>query len=329
MRIAIVKISALGDIVNSMFVLQFIKKYYPTSKIDWIVEKRFKGILENNPHIHQIQTINLNKAKKNKSLKLLYQELASIKKFGEYDLVIDFQGLIKTAIVAKLIRSKKVIGFDFSSIREKLAVYFYNQTVNIGYDQNTILRNAKLASEALSIKISKEDILRKNLFLFTESNVNLPDKPYIVFVIGSTWKTRNYPKEKYVEVANQLKKDCIVVWGNVLERQKAEWMRDESSYIKVMPELSLDDLKYVVSNSSLLIGNDTGPSHMSWALNIPSILLFGPTPIERMFQTVSNKAIKSNSKINHMKLDKKDFSIKEISADEIVKIAKDLLEESA
>ena len=70
MRIAIVKLSALGDIVNSMFVLQFIKKYHPTSKIDWIVEKRFKGILENNPHIDQIQTINLNEAKKNKSLTL-------------------------------------------------------------------------------------------------------------------------------------------------------------------------------------------------------------------------------------------------------------------
>ena len=210
-----------------------------------------------------------------------------------------------------------------------MASYFYDQTVNIGYDQNTILRNAKLASEALSIKISKEDILRKNLFLFTESNLDLPNKPYIVFVIGSTWKARNYPKEKYVEVANLLKKDCLVVWGSIREKQKAEWMKNQSSYVKVMPELSLDDLKRVISNASLLIGSDTGPSHMSWALNIPSILLFGPTPVERMFQTVSNKALKSNSKINHMKLDKKDFSIKEISADKIVKIAKDLLKESA
>ena len=329
MKIAIVKLSALGDIVNSMIVLQFIKKYYPTSKIDWIVEKRFKGILENNPHIDQIQTINLNKAKKNKSVKLLYQELANIKKFGEYDLVIDFQGLIKTAIISKLIRSKKIIGFDFNSIREKLASYFYDQTVNIGYDQNTIMRNAKLTSEALSLKISKDDILSKDLYLFALSNLQLPEKPYIIFVIGSTWESRNYPKEKYVEVANLLKKDCLVVWGSIREKQKAEWMKNQSSYIQVMSELSLDDLKYVVSNSSLLIGNDTGPSHMSWALNIPSILLFGPTPIERMFQTVSNKALKSNSKINHMKLDKKDFSIKEISADEIVKIAKDLLKESA
>ena len=329
MRIAIVKLSALGDIVNSMFVLQFIKKYHPTSKIDWIVEKRFKGILENNPHIDQIQTINLNIAKKNKSLKVLYEELSSVKKFGEYDLVIDFQGLIKTAIISKLIRSKKIIGFDFNSIREKLASFFYDQTVNIGYDQNTIMRNAKLTSEALSLKISKDDILSKDLYLFTLSNLQLPEKPYIIFVIGSTWESRNYPKEKYVEVANQLKKDCIVVWGNELERQKAEWMRDESSCIKVMPKLSLDDLKRVISNASLLIGSDTGPSHMSWALNIPSIILFGPTPVERMFQTLSNKALKSNSKINHMKLNKKDFSIKEISADEIVKIVKELLQESA
>lgn len=64
---------------------------------------------------------------------------------------------------------------------------------------------------------------------------------------------------------------------------------------------------------------------MSWALNIPSIMLFGPTPIERMFQTNTNKAIKSSSKINHFKLNKNDFSINEISVNEIVKTAKQLL----
>ena len=59
MKIAIVKLSALGDIVHAMIVLQFIKKYYPESEIDWVVEKRFKGILENNPSINQIHTVNL------------------------------------------------------------------------------------------------------------------------------------------------------------------------------------------------------------------------------------------------------------------------------
>ena len=102
-------------------------------------------------------------------------------------------------------------------------------------------------------------------------------------------------------------------------------MRDESSYIKVMPELSLDDLKYVISNSSLLIGNDTGPSHMSWALNIPSIVIFGPTPPERLFQTDINLAIKSHSKINHWKLNKNDFSIKDIRVNAIIEMAQKLI----
>ena len=68
MKIAIVKLSSLGDIVHTMFVLQFIKKKYPFSNIDWIVEKRFKGVLEFNPHISNIKCVNLHKAKKNKSL---------------------------------------------------------------------------------------------------------------------------------------------------------------------------------------------------------------------------------------------------------------------
>jgi len=92
-----------------------------------------------------------------------------------------------------------------------------------------------------------------------------------------------------------------------------------------MPELNLDDLKHVISHASLLIGNDTGPSHISWALNIPSIILFGPTPIERAFQTPINTVLSSNSKINHYKLDKNDFSIKEIKVSDVVKMAKELL----
>jgi heptosyltransferase-1 len=105
-------------------------------------------------------------------------------------------------------------------------------------------------------------------------------------------------------------------------------MGSESNYIQVMPKLNLDDLKHVIVHASLLIGNDTGPSHMAWALNRPSITLYGPTPIERSFQTPINKVLQSSSKINHFKLDKNDFSIKEIKASNIIKIANDLLREN-
>jgi heptosyltransferase-1 len=74
-----------------------------------------------------------------------------------------------------------------------------------------------------------------------------------------------------------------------------------------------------------LIGNDTGPTHMAWALNIPSITLFGPTPINRVYQTPINRVLKSNSKVDHFNLDKSDYSIKEIAVSDIVKISKELL----
>ena len=138
MKIAIVKLSALGDIVHTMIILQFVKKHYPNSEIDWIVEKRFQGVLENNPHINQIHTVNLNAAKKQKSLKFLFKELIQVRKYGKYDLIIDAQGLVKSAIVTKLMKGIKTVGFDKRSIRERLASYFYNQKVVIGYDKNTI-----------------------------------------------------------------------------------------------------------------------------------------------------------------------------------------------
>ena len=219
----------------------------------------------------------------------------------------------------------KKIGFDRNSIREQLASFCYNQKVAIGYEQNTVVRYVKLISEALSIKITNDDIINKEFYLFSKSKFLIPQTPYIVFVIGSTWQSRNYPQEKFMQIAQAIKKSCIVIWGNEKEKEKAEWMSSESNYIQVMPKLSLDDLKHVIGHASLLIGNDTGPSHMSWALNIPSIILFGPTPIDRSFQTPINTVLSSNSKINRYKLDPNDFSITEIKVSDIVKIAKELL----
>jgi heptosyltransferase-1 len=255
----------------------------------------------------------------------LFTEVSKARKFGNYDIVIDLQGLVKSAIIAKFISSRKIVGFDKNSIRERLVSYFYHQKVAIGYDKNTIERYAELIAEALGIKITKDDIVNKESYLFSKSNFFIPQTPYIVFVIGSTWESRNYPKENFLQVVQAIKKSCIVIWGSEQEKEKAEWMSSESDYIQVMPKLSLDDLKCVIGHASLLIGNDTGPSHMSWALNIPSIILFGATPIERTFQTPINTVLSSSSKINHYKLDKNDFSIKEIKVSDIVKIAEELL----
>ena len=143
-------------------------------------------------------------------------------------------------------------------------------------------------------------------------------------MIGSTWESRNYPKERFVEVAEALKIKTFIVWGSEDEHKKSIWMSEKSQYLEILPRGNLNDLKYIISKCSLLIGNDTGPTHMAWGLNIPSITIFGPTPTNRVYVTLINKIVKSISKIDHYKLNKNDFSICDIDSSKIIKIAKDI-----
>ena len=150
MRIAIVKLSALGDIVHAMVALQFIREKNPAIEIDWLVEERFAGILQHNPDISQVLTVNLKALKTNKLA--IFKELKKIRSYAKnnYDLVIDAQGLIKSAITARLL-GKKVAGFDKNSIREQAASWFYDEKVACAYDCNTIDRNALVLSKTLGL----------------------------------------------------------------------------------------------------------------------------------------------------------------------------------
>ncbi len=325
MKIALIKLSALGDIVHAMVVLQFIKRQYPHYIIDWIVEERFKAILENNPDINEIKTINLTQVKEKKSLLALIKELRKVRKFSAYDLVIDAQGLIKSAIIGKILDAKVFCGFDKKSIREKLASYFYQHKVTIAYDKNIINRNIAVICNPLNIKVTNNDILDKNPFLFYVDYFLIPKQEYVIFIVNSTWKSKNYPQEKFVEIAKILQMKCLVAWNTEKERDKANRMSSQSKYIDVLPKLNLNDLKSVISHAKLLIGNDTGPTHMAWALNIPSITIFGPTPTSRVYQTPINKIVKSNPIVNPYKLNKNDYSIGKIPSRRIIKIAQKLL----
>jgi heptosyltransferase-1 len=330
MKIAIVKLSALGDIVHAMVALQFIKAHSPEIRIDWIVEQRFAEVLKHNPDIDNILTVNLKALKTDKSG--LFAELKKIRSYANnnYDLVIDAQGLIKSAITAKLV-GKRIAGFDADSIREKAASWFYDVKVASAYDANTIDRNALVLSSPLGIDITREQILNKKPFLFFNNedpqiyDYLSKNRSNIVLVIGSTWDSRNYPAAKFVKIAEALQQNCLVIWGSEQEKATAEWMATQSGLIKVMPKLDLNSLKALIAKADLLIGNDTGPTHMAWGLNRPSITIFGPTPVSRVYQTDINKVVKSASIVNPYKLDKQDYSIKDIDEGEIIGLAKFLL----
>ena len=324
-RIAIVRLSALGDIVNSAFVLQFIKEAFPKSEITWVCEAAFTPLFHKHPHIDTIHGVHLKELKKSRSLSLLKEEIGALRTLGDFDIVIDMQGLLKSAIVARLL-SSNTHGFDKDSIRESIASFFYKTTTHIPYSENVVLRNAKVVADALNITITKTMIERKKpVFPVLYPNPFQSGRRNVLFVIGASWSSKRYPKERLIEVIESLDIDAHILWGSEEERADAEFIAKRVKNAALTPKMRLDELLSFVSHCDLVIGNDTGPTHMAWAQNVPSITIFGPTNERMIFETPKNVAIHSDSNVDIMKIDKNDFSIQNIEPQRIVKKAKELL----
>ena len=330
MKIAIVKLSALGDIVHAMVVLQFIKESIPNCSIDWIVEERFREVLEHNPDIETLHSVNLKALKKDK-LKF-FSELKKLKKYAKnnYDLVIDMQGLLKSAIVSKILGPNA--GFDKNSIREKIAIVFYEKSFFVPYAQNVISRNADLTAFALNINMTQDQIQDKDPFLFYSEedekkteDVLKHDQKNIIHILGSSWKSKIYPKEKFVEIIQKLEGNHLLLWGSREEEVYADDI-EALTNAKKLPPLNLNELKALIFKADLVIGGDSGPTHFAWALNRPSITIFGPTPSERnVLCTDTNRVIDCGKEIDPLKLDKKDYCIHTIGPERIIDMAKALL----
>ena len=330
MKIAIVKLSALGDIVHAMAALQFMKQTLPESRIDWIVEEGFAGVLENNPHINAILCVNLKALKTDKFT--FFSELKKLRKYAQnnYDMVIDTQGLIKSAIVSRILGPN--MGFDRKSIRESVAASLYKRSFFVPYKENVIHRNLDLIASALKTTFEKDLLDKKEPFLFfldtdKEKTASFlrDDQKTVIYILGSSWESKIYPKEKFVEIIAALNGNHLLVWGNDEEYASAQYVSENSS-ARIVPRLNLNELKALISSADLVIGADSGPTHFAWAMNRPSITIFGPTPSERnTLTTKMNKVIDCGKEIDPLKLDKKDLCIQKIDAQKIITMAKELL----
>ncbi|MFZ5374142.1 MAG: lipopolysaccharide heptosyltransferase I [Campylobacterota bacterium] len=326
-KIAIVRLSALGDIVNTAVVLQIIKARYPDALIDWFVEEAFAPLLEGHPLLHETVPVPIKRIKKSRDFGLLMRTLRGLKGRAPYDRIIDAQGLMKSALVASLIKGP-VHGFDRRSARESAAAWFYDTASAIPYDENVVRRNVRVVTEALDIPYA-ETLIRDKAPLFPsepEGILSPSDRPAVACVIGASWPSKCYPKELFSQVCSGLEgTTCHLIWGSEAERKDAEWIALHAPNAFVAPKMSLRELVGFIGKCDLTIGNDTGPTHMAWAMNRASITLFGPTNERMIYPTSLNVAIQSSSTVDILKIDRNDFSIREIDPDLIVQKAKELL----
>ncbi|UOR30427.1 lipopolysaccharide heptosyltransferase I [Helicobacter pylori] len=334
MKIAIVRLSALGDIIVSAVFLALIKERFANAQIEWFVDERFGAILEHSPYIDKLHPIALKSTLTTFNPLKIFKLFKSLRAY-EYDIVIDMQGLIKSALITQMLKAPKKVGFDYASAREGLSAFFYSQKVSIAYNEPVLKRNFTLLSHALNLpkkEISEGLSSRSKVFSYQDSpkidalNLN-KNKPKILFVLETSKINKTYPIERFKELALALENFQIcLLWHASEDRATALYgaLKNQRDVL-LLPKLTLNEIKALLFKMDLIIGGDTGITHLAWALQKPSITLYGNTPMERFkLETPINVSLTGNSNANYHK---KDFSIQNIEPKKIKECVLNILKE--
>ncbi|GAA8918833.1 lipopolysaccharide heptosyltransferase I [Helicobacter pylori] len=334
MKIAIVRLSALGDIIVSAVFLAAIKERFTNAQIEWFVDERFGAILEHSPYIDKLHPIALKSTLTTFNPLKIFKLFKSLRAY-EYDIVIDMQGLIKSALITQMLKAPKKVGFDCTSARESLSAFFYSQKVSIAYDEPILKRNFMLLSQALNLpkeEISQSLSSRFKVFSYQDSpkinalNLN-QNKPKILFVLETSKINKTYPIERFKELALALENFQICLLWHADEKKAAtlyDALKNQCDAL-LLPKLTLNEVKALLFKMDLIIGGDTGITHLAWALQKPSITLYGNTPMERFkLESPINVSLTGNSNANYHK---KDFSIQNIEPKKIKECVLNILKE--
>ena len=314
--------------------IQFIRKHIANAHISWFCDARFEQIARLLAGVDEVVALPLKDKKFLKSFGILRQ------KQGQFDIIIDLQGLLKSALVSRSL-GKNIFGFDRFSTKEGLASIFYTHKYSCNYDKNIILRNLELCAFALNFSFDEKEILTKEPCFLKNSripnensripsdetripnkNSRIPNRKILIAPFASE------SSKCYAHFASVIKgakefAQCFLVAGSEPEREKATKLA--SSGATLLAPLDLAQILEFMDTCDLIIGNDSGITHLAWAQNYATITLFGNRSGARnAFATPKNLIIQATPKheIDAFHIDKSDFCINDIDPAQIIAKAK-------
>ncbi|BFO01958.1 Lipopolysaccharide heptosyltransferase 1 [Pseudomonas putida] len=279
MRVLIIKTSSLGDVIHTLPAVTDAAHALPGIRFDWVVEEGFAEIPSWHPAVDQVIPVAIRRWRKNLWQTIKSGEWKAFKqrlRAQKYDLVIDAQGLVKSAWLTRYVKAP-VAGLDRYSAREGWASRFYDRRLSVAVGQHAVERVRQLFALALAYDLP-EGIGRYGLDL---DRLQLPPAaPYVVFLHGTTWATKHWPEAYWRELAERLGRRNLQVrlpWGNPAEKARAERIAQGLKNCEVLPKLNLAGVARVLAAAKACVAVDTGLGHLAAALDVPTISLFGPT----------------------------------------------------
>lgn len=292
MKILIVKLGSIGDIVHTLPSLAAIRRAYPRAEVSWVVERRAMEILKDNPLLDRLIELDTKALRRRsplsgETLLATRQQLHRLRA-SAFDVALDFQGLLKSATIARLARASRVYGFARHSLREPASRFLLTHAVQVPLDTNVIRKNLALAANALGIFVPEDgDDFEFPIAISPEQEreaseaASLAGGKFAILNAGGGWPTKLWSAERFGALADALlarhNLRSLVTYGPG-ERELAESVARASRTGAARPlNLSLKGFYALARRASLYVGGDTGPTHLAVAAGAPVVGLFGPT----------------------------------------------------
>lgn len=290
-NILIVKLSAIGDVVHTLPSLTALRYLYPHAHISWIVEESASDLLVGHPHLDRVIISHrkewIQNLKRFRSIKKTMGDMRSFiatLRDRRYDLVIDFHGLFKSAVIVRLSRASRKLGYD--SMQE-MSGLFYTEKIYEDMGKHAVQRYLDFVrylggsgkDPTCVIAVEKEN--QRSVEALLRVNHIDSTTPFVAINPVAFWKTKLWQDEKFARLADRITSELgvpVVFTGGSGDR-RIEHIRSfmTSPLISLAGRTSLRDLAYLYRVSRLVVTTDSGPMHIAAAMGTPTVALFGPT----------------------------------------------------
>ncbi|HEY4192011.1 MAG TPA: lipopolysaccharide heptosyltransferase I [Mesorhizobium sp.] len=273
MKVLIVKTSSMGDVIHTFPAIEDARRARPDIAFDWCVEEAFAPIVALHPAIRKIHTVAIRRWRKQLLDRETRREACALRcavRDERYDLVIDAQGLLKSAIVARL-AGAPIAGFDRASAREPSATLFYNQRYAVARNLHAIERTRRLLGLALGYRPD---------FSTLDSGIAppaVPDAKTAFLLHGTSREDKKWPVEDWIETARLLvvaRITPVTTWSNEREKTVAQAIAAAVPRTVLVKKSPLAEVATLLGQSSLVIGADTGLTHLANAYGLPTVAIF-------------------------------------------------------
>jgi heptosyltransferase I len=278
-HILLVKTSSLGDVVHNLPVVSDIRAVSPDARIEWVVEEAFASIAELHPSVGRVIPVALRRWRTSFFRRETRDEMRDFReevRRDPYDAVIDTQGLFKSALITWMARGGRH-GLNLMSAREPL-FFFYDRTYAVPWSEHAVERNRILAARALGYE--RPSAINYGIRAPAVRFPWLPEGGYAVLVHATSARTKLWPEDRWSGLGASLQERgmrSILTWGNAVEQQRAESIALRIRGAVVTPALSLAEAAALLGGARVVVGLDTGLTHLAAALKVATVGIYCAT----------------------------------------------------